>query len=209
MNGLMLLVAMCVGQCECVPAYATPVIVVREPVVYFNVGEVERSRFYDDVNYPKSGAYIRVPIINGYVPSITKGSFSEGSPYIVYDYKAKIPYESVLTMERQRQKDRQERERHLQRQREQEQPPPMIPLRPVPQTPPEPSPAPRPTKVEPVPQISPLPVPQISPLPVIEKEPEGPKMSAPSLSTGREPLRRPSEVGMPERIITPGYDRQD
>jgi hypothetical protein len=193
MTPLILLVTLTLGQYD--PVYVPPactVVVRREPYIYYRIPDREESRFYAEIEYLKKGT-VRVPIINNWAPELTEGYLAEGSPYVVFDYRARIPYESVWTPERRKKK---EFERYLEEWKAKEAakkvivPPPLV-------------------KVEPEPlQMSPLPPEPkkvVMPGPVVIEDTR-PLAPLPDLSSPLMPLRRPSEVGNADRIITPKYE---
>jgi hypothetical protein len=84
--------------------YEVPqVYVCPPPVVYvapthyvdIHLGRMkEETRSYSFIHYGSRG-YVKVPVINGYVPEV-----SEGRNRTVYDYRRRIPYSRCMTPEK-------------------------------------------------------------------------------------------------------------
>lgn len=199
MTSFILFMTLFIGQYDPIYVVSPACPVVRkEPYVYYRIPDREESRFYTEIDFLRRGT-VRVPIINNWAPELTEGYLTDGSPYMVLDYRAKIPYESISTPERRKRK---EFERYLEEWKAKEMAK-------------EERLAPRP--LVPVPQLTPRPVPVIvtepkkaslpEPTPTItdDRRPLAPSSNPSSVLM---PLRKPSDVGDADRVITPRYEER-
>lgn len=85
---------------QCPPVCQPPVVIHRQPVyvapaehhVLVNHGTVH-SKFYVNVYLKKHNHRARIPVINGYLPSINVTKYTDGSVKLVMDYSEKYPYQ--------------------------------------------------------------------------------------------------------------------
>ena len=87
-NSAILVVSLTIGQFD--PVYVCPPVCVIAPTdyIYYELdGMVERTRFYEWIEYgERYPVERRVPIINGFVPDVSKRRLDTGGWRIIYDY---------------------------------------------------------------------------------------------------------------------------
>jgi hypothetical protein len=164
------------GQCP-----STESVYVKPPLyLSYNLGGMtEQSRCMAIVTYD-DGRRWRVPIINGYVPSVTHTRYLDGSERYHFDYRINLTYDDWL--EKRRQKE--------------------IASLPGPALEPEP-------EKRPAPLIRVIPDSEKEPAPLIRVLPK-PDQRIPILELPRVPqFPSPQDTDLPEpkRRIVPSYDR--
>jgi hypothetical protein len=101
-NSAMLFVSMTFGQFE--PVYICPPTVYVAPTdyIYYELdGMVERSRRYEWIEYgERNPIERRVPVINGYVPDVSKCRLDTGGWRIVYDYSRRTRLSDCIDCEK-------------------------------------------------------------------------------------------------------------
>ena len=96
------LVAVSIGQI-CEPIYCPPVcIIVPTDYIYYDLdGMTERTRRYEFIEYGEYDPIVRrVPVINGYVPDVSKRRLESGGWRIIYDYSRRTRVSECLDLER-------------------------------------------------------------------------------------------------------------
>lgn len=79
------------GQTYCAPT----------DYVYLELGNMsERTRRYEVLEYTRG--WLRVPVINGYVPEVSRCRLESGGMKIVYDYTRRITLDECLQCEEER-----------------------------------------------------------------------------------------------------------
>jgi hypothetical protein len=82
-----------------------PIVIQNAPFVensiveyYLLGGMTEESRFFSHISY--GGKFRKTPVVNGFVPAITKKIDGFGRESIWYDYTNKIPYSRVVVYQK-------------------------------------------------------------------------------------------------------------